>query len=57
MQLTIKVENINPKGSVSVSDTEVREGVHMNTNTYIDPSKSEEIIPHNKILRLRMVVV
>mmetsp|Transcript_52597 Transcript_52597/g.157603 ORF Transcript_52597/g.157603 Transcript_52597/m.157603 type:complete len:292 (-) Transcript_52597:1000-1875(-) len=62
MQHTMKVEKMRPKGSDSDSLSsssffvrEVRAGVHMKTNMYMDPSKSEDIVPHSRMSVLRQV--
>merc|ERR1712150_278463 len=55
---TMKVEKINPNGRVvSFSDKACRAGVHIKTKMYMEPSKSDEVKPHNKISRERMVTV
>ena len=59
IQHTINVAKINPNGKSSLSPAFLARvfsnGVHMKTKTYMLPSKRDEIIPHKKISRLRMV--
>merc|ERR1719384_651030 len=55
---TMNVEKIRPNGrDVSFSVKACRAGVHIKTKIYMEPSKSDEVKPHNKISLERMVTV
>ena len=56
IQETIKVEKINPNGSSVSPAKDLSNGVQQKTKMYMDPSKSDEIIPHRRTSRLLMVV-
>mmetsp|Transcript_13550 Transcript_13550/g.24513 ORF Transcript_13550/g.24513 Transcript_13550/m.24513 type:complete len:146 (-) Transcript_13550:1030-1467(-) len=62
MQHTMNVEKMTPKGRPSNSPSPtsslarvVNAGVHMKTKMYMEPSKSDEMIPQDRMSGLRMV--